>query len=86
MNKDRRKRLQEALDKLADMDLTGVTEIVRECADDEREAAESLEENFPGTERAERAETVADELEDVADSLEEIDLDAIVEKIDGAME
>jgi methyl-accepting chemotaxis protein len=86
MNKDRRERLQEALDKLNNMDINGVTELVRDVADEEREVADNMEEHFPGTERAETTGETAGELEEVADSLEQIDFDAVIQQIEGAIE
>ena len=86
MNNDRRKRIRKVLAELEGINLSDVTEQVRELADEENEAAEGMEENFPGTARAETSREAADLLAEAADGLEAFSLEDIFGQIDSSQE
>lgn len=68
MNAERRKQLQKAVDLLSE-----ARGIIEQARDDEREACDSVSDQFPGTERAEKLEESASALDDVVTSFDEIE-------------
>ena len=86
MNKDRRKRINRAITMLNEVPWQEITEIVQEVAEEERESADSLAENFPGTDRAERSDEAASQLESVQGDLEMVDIGNLVMELEGAIE
>ena len=76
MNKDRRKRLEEA-NELLDQAMN----IVSECAEEERECYDNLPESLQYAETGECMSGNADSLEEIPDSIQEI-IDQITEIIE----
>ncbi len=77
MNNERRKKLRKIQE-----ELSGLLSIAQDVRSDEEEAADSLEEHFPGSEQAERAQEALSACEEIESLLEE--LDAIIDTaIDG---
>ena len=74
MNNDRRKRIREAMETLGQIRplAESLQSALEEIRDEERESADTIAENFPDGERAEKAETSADALDTAADSAAEI--------------
>ena len=90
MNNDRRKRIREAMETLGQIRplAESLQSALEEIRDEERESADTIAENFPDGERAEKAEQSADALDTAADSAAEIvaALDEIESNTDTATE
>jgi hypothetical protein len=67
MNKDRRKRIDEAIKKLEDAQT-----ILEECRDEEQDYLDNIPENLQGSERYETAEAAVDALDSACENLEEV--------------
>lgn len=74
MNRERRKRLQEAFDKIAE-----VQEILSEVRDEEQEAYENLPENFQYGERGEEMQGYIEMIDEADGYLD--DAKSVVEQI-----
>jgi hypothetical protein len=68
MNNERRKALAGLLESLEV--IKGEADALR---DEEREAADSVEEHFPGTERADTAEIAAERMDCLVDGFDELE-------------
>lgn len=66
MNNDRRTRIAEAQEEFRNLSAR-----IEEIAEEEREALESLPENFQETDRGERMEQAADALDEVVGQIDE---------------
>lgn len=88
MNKDRRARLQRAIDLLSEVqeNYAEALRLVSECADEEQEAYDNLTEGLQAAERGERMQEVAGELQSVQGELENIDIESLVSQLEGCME
>lgn len=83
MNNVRRKKIKKLMDAIerCQEELSSLSEDLEEVLGEEEEARDSLEENFSGTERYEKAEAAAGNLDEANNSLQEIISD--LEDIDG---
>ena len=88
MNKLRRKALTELVKKLEEIqsDISAACESLAELRDEEEEYIENMPEGIRYSERGERAETAFDNLTGAADDLENLDLEAIIDQINEAIE
>ena len=86
MNKERRKKIDEAmniLEGLADA-FNNARDLIREAGEGEQEAFDNLSENLQGAERGQTMEQAASELSEIADALEEIDISDFITRLDEA--
>ncbi len=72
MNKDRRAKLQTALETIKEINLlTNVINVVEAAAEEEREAFDNLSEGLQQSERGQAMDLAADALSEACESLEE---------------
>lgn len=88
MNKERRKQLQEAIEKINSMSdiLEEIKSIIESCRYDEEEYRDNMPENLQGSEKYEKAENAIGSLDEAYDALDDIDVDEIISSIEEAME
>lgn len=68
MNAERRKKIQQLRDQLAD-----IKNAIEELQGEEQEYVDNVPENMQGGERYEKAEQAADALTEAADAVDEVD-------------
>ena len=88
MNKLRRKALTELVKKLEEIqsDICAACESLAELRDEEEEYIENMPEGIRYSERGERAETAFDNLTGAVEDIENLDLEAIIDQINEAIE
>lgn len=88
MNKDQRKRLDEALKLLDEAnELIGQAQgIVEEVAGDERDKFDNMPEGLQASERGQAIEAAADALDEAVSGFDDLGLDDIIANINTAME
>lgn len=88
MNKIRRKNLAEIIERLETLksDLEDLASDLETLKDEEEEYMENIPENLQGGEKYERAEAAFDALDGAVSDLEDIDIEAIIDQINEAID
>ena len=88
MNKIRRKNLAEIIERLEALksEIEDIASDLEALKDEEEEYLDNIPENLQGSERYERAESAVDALDGAMSDLEDIDIEAIIDQINEAID
>ncbi|QKY79297.1 hypothetical protein SEA_BLAGE_54 [Microbacterium phage Blage] len=88
MNNQRRKEIQEVINKLADLDAlrNEIKEEIERIRDEEQEYYDNMPEGLQQSDRGYKAEEAASQLDDAAQQLEDLDIDGLTSNLDVAQE
>lgn len=84
MNKERRKRIEEASAKIAEAALQAAQEIIQEVRDGEESARENLPESLQDGERGQAMQEAIDALDSALSEIEGVDLSEISSQLETA--
>ncbi|USL89073.1 hypothetical protein SEA_KANNH_53 [Microbacterium phage KannH] len=88
MNNQRRKEIQEVINKLADLDAlrNEIKEEIERIRDEEQEYYDNMPEGLQQSDRGYKAEEAASQLDDAAQQLDGLDIDGLTSNLDVAQE
>ncbi|AUX82703.1 hypothetical protein PBI_KNOX_54 [Microbacterium phage Knox] len=88
MNNQRRKEIQEVINKLADLDAlrNEIKEEIERIRDEEQEYYDNMPEGLQQSDRGYKAEEAASQLDDAAQQLDDLDIDGLTSNLDVAQE
>lgn len=84
MNKERRKRIDKAIEEVNQLQevLEELHQIVEVIRDEEQEYLENIPENLQGSERYETAENAVESLENAVDWFDGVDIDELISALE----